>query len=96
MTKRDFALGIMIVLFAIYIFLIILAVKNEVTFYNRQKVLKAIYLYQNNNFKKHIDVDYDDMEDYDKTLYRWYDWSYKNILPKDKLEIIKPFMNDVR
>lgn len=26
------------------------------------------------------------------TFYRWWDWGYTRILPKDKFEIIKPYL----
>lgn len=39
-----------------------------------------------------FNVDFSDMEDYDKTCRRWWDWSYKRILPKEKFELIKPYL----
>ena len=39
-------------------------------------------------------VDYDDMEEFDKTEKRVFDWGCKNILPKEKFELIKPFLED--
>lgn len=42
--------------------------------------------------KKKNDVDYDDMENYVVTLWRLWDWGYTRILPKDKFEIIKPYI----
>lgn len=37
-------------------------------------------------------VEYEDMEAYKTTLFRFWDWSYKHILPKDKLAIIEPYI----
>jgi hypothetical protein len=39
------------------------------------------------------EVGYDDMRDYDSTVMRIFDWGYKNILPEDKFEIIKPYIH---
>ena len=39
------------------------------------------------------EVDYRDEESYERTLYRLYDWGYTRILPADKMELIKPFIN---
>jgi hypothetical protein len=38
-------------------------------------------------------VDYNDEESYEKTLFRLWDWGYTRILPKDKFEIIKPYID---
>ena len=34
------------------------------------------------------------MEDFDKTLFRLWDWGYKNILPKEDFELIKPYIEE--
>jgi hypothetical protein len=39
-------------------------------------------------------VDYDDMESYEKTMWRLWDWGYTRILPKDKFEIIKKYIKE--
>lgn len=36
------------------------------------------------------------MEDFDKTLFRLWDWGYKNILPKEDFELIKPYLKGER
>ena len=74
----------------------LLIIKNGVTYRQRAVIRNAIYRYIMNLFDKDIlvfDVDFHDMEEYDKTLYRLWDWSYKRILPKEKFEIIKPYIN---
>ena len=37
-------------------------------------------------------VDYCDMEELNKTVWRFWDWGYKNILPTSKYIIIKPYI----
>ena len=82
----------------------VMLIKNEVTYRNRIKILNAIYRYSFNNIAKDFDnwqpgqpqtwdsVNSSDMEDYDTTLYRFWDWGYTRILPPDKFELIKPFI----
>lgn len=77
-------------------------IKNKVTLHWMTMILNAICRYQkdviHNAFNKssevkiQFEVEFSDMRDYDDVYARWYDWGYKNILPKDKLEIIKPYM----
>lgn len=71
-------------------------IKTENTFKKRIIIIDAIYEYivwcMNNHVK--AEVNYTDMEDYDKTDRRWMDWGYTNILPKEKFELIKPFIKE--
>lgn len=39
-----------------------------------------------------FNVDFSDMEHYDKTCRRWWDWGYKRILPKEKFELVKEYI----
>lgn len=72
----------------------IISIKNDVTLRHRTEIIKAIRDYQLKcvEYDAHAFVGFEDMEDYGATLYRWWDWTNKRILPKDKFEIIKPFM----
>ena len=73
-------------------------IKNERTYYLHKKIINAIYDYSvyKRNFDGFIhgtaDVTIEDMEDYDKTLYRFWDWGYGRILPAEKLKLIEPFI----
>lgn len=68
--------------------------KNENAFKNHTIIGDAIYQYHVDCVKHNRDilVSYDDMEKYTITEYRLTDWGYENILPKDKFEIIKPYI----
>ena len=70
--------------------------KNLNTCKQQQKILFAISEYRCKCIRYGFEpnVDYDDMEDYDSTLFRFWDWGYTNILPKEKFEIIKPFIKE--
>ena len=73
-------------------------VKNEITLKNHTKIIKAISAYQRSLINKYQfdqldNVTYDDMEDYNKTFKRFWDWGYTRILPKEKFELIKPFLD---
>lgn len=77
----------------------LMLVKNDNAYKNRNIIIEAIYEYRimmitsNRPIDK---VDYADIEPYEDTLYRWWDWGYENILPSDKFEIIKPYIKNNR
>ena len=79
---------------------IFMVLKSNATLKARIIIIEAIYKYQADRIEnEHLcgtpvidEVDYCDMESYEKTLNRFYDWGYTRILPKDKFEIIKPFI----
>lgn len=80
-----------------WLFYLILELKNMNTVKNHMRILNAITDYQNDCVKKDmykeaLNVTIQDKEDYDKTFWRLWDWGYKRILPKDKFEIIKPYI----
>lgn len=74
---------------------IFLIIKNENAEYNRIIIFDAINYYKKDMqtiYKNVYEVDFEDMESYEKTLFRLWDWGYKNILPPDKFKIIKPYI----
>lgn len=86
---------ILYTLFLVIAFCVFLLYKNAKTYKNTIKITNAIHAYhkfmisaRNYDYK----VDYDDMEDYDSTLWRLWDFGHKNILPKEKFRAIGPFM----
>ena len=91
-----------IFVFIIYFALIYFLVKNFVTYHWHKLITNAIFLY-------HVDcessleidlrekiVSYNDEEPYDSTLFRFWDWGYKRILPKEKYRIIEPYIKKVK
>lgn len=78
-----------------------LLIKNFVTRYHHARISDAIHEYHkeiidnHNYFKGYpvFQVEYEDIEEYEKTLFRFWDWSDKRILPKEKYEIIKPYLS---
>lgn len=77
--------------------LIVLSFKNANTLRNQSKILCAIKEYRIDCIKNHqyedMDcVEYGDMETYMTTFWRLWDWGHTRILPKDKFEIIKPYI----
>lgn len=86
---------IAILMAVILILGVIFGVKNWVTFMNHDKINNAIHLYEMQCLYKTKEplVSYEDMESYESTLFRLWDWGYKRILPPEKFEIIKPFIN---
>lgn len=74
---------------------VILAIKNYVTYKNRVKIIYAIrdYLLRDDNYDiDAVEVSFNDMEKYNYTFLRLWDWGYKHILPKEKYEVIKRYI----
>jgi hypothetical protein len=75
-------------------------IKNEFTYRNQIIIVHAIhdynmYLIENGQFDiNNPSVTYADMEDYDTTQKRFWDWGYTRILPPEKFELIKPFIKE--
>lgn len=73
-------------------------IKNENAFKNRSIILNAIHDY---NSKCLDDSRYDDMvdynmESYDSTVYRIFDWGYENIVSKEVMKKIRPFVKETK
>ena len=85
------AIGILVALCGIYI-----VIKNQNACDRRAEIIDAIYEYRldliRSNKRDQIEVDFEDMEPYEATLHRIFDWGYKNILPEGKYEIIKKYI----
>lgn len=87
------------------LFCVILLIKNGITYRNHTIIADAIFDYRMDCVDKaakngtiveegvKYEVGYADMRDYNETVMRIFDWGYKNILPEDKFEIIKPFIH---
>ena len=91
-----------IFVFFIYFVLIYFLVKNFVTYHWHKLITNAIFLYHVSvesileiDIREKI-VSYNDAESYDSTLFRFWDWGYKHILPKEKFEIIKPYIKKAK
>ena len=88
---------VLAICFVCLIFCAIAIVKNMNTFNCYDAIGKAIYKYKTACIEEcdwdalHL-VEYRDMEDYNKTFWRFWDLGYTRILPKDKFEIIKPYI----
>ena len=84
-----------VICLALTVFVGLIAIKNGVTFRAHMTISYAIHRYTTEqilNERYEFDVTYDDMESYEKTLFRIWDWGYKRILPPDKFEIVKPYI----
>lgn len=73
-----------------------IAIKNENTYKQHELIAHAIWEYRITLIREgkydSALVDYSDMESYETTLFRLWDWGYTRILPKEKFEIIKPYI----
>ena len=73
-------------------------IKVEFTYRNHMIISAAIHRYSTrliNEGRYDIStfpVKYEDMEDFDDTKKRLWDWGYTRILPPEKFELIKPYI----
>lgn len=77
------------------VFASLFLIKNEVTRKCRIIIVEAIGAYLRDHINEVTLVDFDDMESYDDTFNRIWDWGHTRILPKDKYELIKPYIKVV-
>lgn len=70
--------------------------KNCNTCGQQTRIAEAIFNYQIDCIHEGVKprVDYDDMENYEITLFRFWDWSYEHILSKEKFELVKPYIKE--
>lgn len=97
-------MNILICFFCIYFMFFFLMIKNNFTYANRNTIINAIFTYNakqlSNSIKNNTveDLDFIDasvMESYRRTLFRLYDWGYKNIVPSDVFDKIAPIIEEV-
>lgn len=78
----------------VFLFAVLLEIKNQITLKHRLRINDAICAYRIDcrcNGQQPC-VNYGDGESYEKTWLRLWDWGYKRILPPEKYEIIKPYL----
>lgn len=79
--------------------LVVLAAKNERTYHLEMLFIEAIDMYQSEKMSKGeftYEVEFDDLEKYMKTFFRMWDWGYTRMLPPEKLEIILPYVLQIK
>ena len=71
----------------------IILLKLPITNQAYNKIMSAIDTYAKLTLDYGLALEMlDAMEDFDTTLFRITDWGYKNILPKEYIEVIKPYI----
>lgn len=95
-----FLIGVEIVLIIFLLYTVYMWIKNNNTFKQRVKIIKAIHAYfQSKKGVEEMDVSeidymYHSVESYDDTLNRRFDWGCKNIVPPDVYEKIEPYIEE--
>lgn len=81
-------------LFLMMAYELVMWFKNDNTYKNHMIIYYAIREYRRHciDHNSVALVHYEDVEAYDTTLNRLWDWGYTRILPQEKFEIIKPFI----
>lgn len=78
---------------AFVLFMIVLAIKNEVAYIQSCKIIDAIQEFAYSTGKYEVASNYLwSMESYEKTLYRLWDWGCTRIVPEDVFNEIKPYI----
>ena len=86
---------LILLIIATLVLLHLFLIKNEVTRNCRVIIVEAIEAYLLDHINETTLVDFDDMESHNDTFSRFWDWGYTRILPKDKYELIKPYIKVV-
>lgn len=88
--------GVMVLLVFAILACIYMLIKNDNTFRVHMKITYAIYAYRMDCIKKKMQytVDHSDVEEYETTLNRFWYWGYAKLLPKEKFELIKPYIKE--
>jgi hypothetical protein len=84
-----------IVLITTILYIFMMIVRCLVTYRNHDIIIDAMYAYHVDAIKRgkcEYEVNWSDIEEFDDTFRRLWDWGYKNILPKEKYEIIKDYI----
>ena len=72
--------------------------KINITGENYEIIINAIGLYMKEQLNRGNLIDIDDLylkiQPFNKTLYRLWDYGYENIVPKDVLSKIRPYINE--
>ena len=74
---------------------VILLIRNEVTYNNHMKLADAIFKYNIHSIihdTGDAPIGYNCIESYGLSLFRIWDFGYKNMVSKEVLEKIEPFM----
>ena len=82
----------------IVILCLVLIIKAEVGFRHHEMLLDAIQTYalESEEYDKSIEIMEHMRGSYPDTVFRLWDWGYKNILPKEDFELIKPYIQEKR
>lgn len=81
----------------IILFCVFICIRTKVAERNHKKIARAIYEYKKallhgNLSRKKPDIDWSEMEFFDQTVKRFWDFGCTRILPKEKYELVKPFI----
>ena len=85
MSNFELIFAIIVIIFCIYIM-----IKNDNTYNKREIIAHAIFCLRIRDYD--TKVNYDNMEDYNKTLFRLFDWGYNNIINKEDFKLIEPYI----
>ena len=79
---------------AFFILIGIIILKIIITGVNHWVITDAIRDYQMECImsEREYFVDYEDKEDFEETMFRWWDWTHHRILPEEKYNLLMPYI----
>lgn len=86
---------VLVISMIVLVTLVTLEVKNNVTCYQRCKIMDAIHYYNEAcifDGRYQDQIDYNCMKSYDAMLFNPFDWGCKHALSRDKYELVKPYI----
>lgn len=82
--------------YALLIFSVVIIFRSEVAYRNQTIIGDAVYRYSMDMINKDMfmqrEVCFNDIEPFERTLFRLWDFGYTRLLPPEKFEIIKPYI----
>ena len=89
---------IMTICWALLVLSTFIYIRAEVTYRNQRIIGDAVYRYSMDMIDKDMfiqrEVFFDDIESFERTMFRLWDFGYTRILPPDKFEIIRPYIKE--
>ena len=100
MLLKILFIGIMIVGILGIFYCVVMLIKTEITSKHLNMLLEAAHAYNLDCIKRDALDEmlnyFDIFPTYDSVLYRIFDWGYENILPKEVMEKIRPFIKETK
>lgn len=87
-----------VICYALIVFGVVLFIRTNVAYRNQTIIGDAVLAYSidmiNRDMFEAIEVRFRDIEPFERTMFRLWDFGYTRLLPPDKFEIIRPYIEE--